>query len=154
MPATARSSWARHTSSRPSIWRGAGRSTGWPRPARRLPTAGSSTSSWRCAAIGGLPIAPWIQGSILPAAPGSNRDQVITEWDSQFDEVGLYFRSIYTDGSLATAYAPRGRSDGSEGARYDLGEDPLRWHNRWSDLASISRRSDMDPASTTTFRTP
>ncbi len=93
--------------------------------------------------IAGLPVAPFIEGEVLPTAAGSGRQRVITEWDSQFDTVDLHFRSIYTDGWLATAYEPGGRYDGSEGELYDLGDDPHQWHNRWADPACATRRSDM-----------
>ncbi|MHB1713005.1 MAG: sulfatase family protein [Acidimicrobiales bacterium] len=93
--------------------------------------------------IAGLPVAPWIQGEALPTAAGSNRERVITEWDSQFPEVDFHFRSIYRDGWLATAYEPGGHYDGSEGELYDLDEDPLQWHNRWGDPACASIRSDL-----------
>ncbi|MGH9054469.1 MAG: sulfatase family protein [Acidimicrobiales bacterium] len=94
-------------------------------------------------AIAGLAVAPWIQGEVLPTAPGSGRQRVITEWDSQFAEVDLHFRSIYTDGWLATAYEAGGRYQGTEGELYDLTDDPYQWHNRWDDPACVARRSDM-----------
>ncbi|MGH9006174.1 MAG: sulfatase family protein [Acidimicrobiales bacterium] len=93
--------------------------------------------------IAGLPLAPWIQGEVLPTAPGSRRERVITEWDSQFPDVDFHLRSIYADGWLATAYEAGGRYDGTEGELYDVAEDPQQWHNRWDDPACQARRSDM-----------
>jgi len=93
--------------------------------------------------IANLPVPSWIEGEVLPTAPGSDRRRVITEWDSQFDEIDLHFRSIYTDGWLATAYEAGGRYEGTEGELYDLSDDPHQWHNRWDDPACASRRSDM-----------
>ncbi len=93
--------------------------------------------------IAGLPVASFIEGEVLPTSPGSGRQRVITEWDSQFDTVDLHFRSIYTDGWLATAYEAGGRYDGSEGELYDLEDDPHQWHNRWDDPTCATRRSDM-----------
>ena len=93
--------------------------------------------------IAGLPVASFIEGEVLPTAPGSDRQRVITEWDSQFDAVDLHFRSIYTDGWLATAYEAGGRYHGSEGELYNLEDDPYQWHNRWADPTCATRRTDM-----------
>ncbi len=95
------------------------------------------------AAIAGLPVPEWAQGSPLPVAPGSGRERVVTEWDSQFPSEGLHLRSMYRDGWLVTAYQPGGGYDGTEGELYDMGEDPWQWHNRWDDPAQRSRRDEL-----------
>jgi len=115
-------------------------------------------------AIAGVPIPEWIQGEPLPVAPGSTRERVITEWDSQFAQVGMHLKSIYRDGFLCTVYEkstrdegfnleplaqarqapmPDIRYDGSEGELYDLREDPLQWHNLWNVPARRKLKSDL-----------
>ena len=116
--------------------------------------------------IAGVPVPDWMQGKPLPVAPGSGRERVITEWDSQFKAVGMHLRSIYRDGYTLTVYekstrdvgfdlsnvppmlAPRGgifdiRYDGTEGELYNLREDPMQWRNLWDDPA-YARSSSMD----------
>jgi arylsulfatase A-like enzyme len=95
------------------------------------------------AAIAGLPVPDWAQGAPLPTAPGSGRERVITEWDSQFPEEDLHLRSLYRDGWLVTVYEPGGGYDGTEGELYDLTEDPLQWHNRWDDPGAAARRAEL-----------
>jgi len=107
-----------------------------------------------------------MQGKPLPIAPGSGRERVITEWDSQFAAVGMHLRSIYRDGYTLTVYekstrdygfdlagvppmlAPRGpiadiRYDGTEGELYNLREDPMQWRNLWNDPGSAKLKSDL-----------
>ncbi len=54
--------------------------------------------------IAGVPQPDWMQGAPLPTAPGSGRERVLCEWDSQFPGYGMHMRSIYRDGWLCTAY--------------------------------------------------
>jgi len=116
--------------------------------------------------IAGVPIPGWIQGKPLPIADGSGRQRVITEWDSQFAQIGIHMRSIYRDGWVCTVYEKstrdigfdltpilqaRGqtaamadiRYDGTEGELYNLSEDPMQWRNLWRDLGAAKVRSDL-----------
>lgn len=87
----------------------------------------------RCA---GLPVPDWMQGSPLPTAPGSDRERVVTEWDSQ--QIDQHLRTIYRDGYIYTVY------EGSpEGELYNVNEDPLQWENLWDDAGYASLRSDL-----------
>src|SRR4029077_17310136 len=92
--------------------------------------------------------------------------RVITEWDSQFEEIGMHLRSIYRDRYTLTVYekstraagfdcsnlppmlAPRVtipdlRYDGTEGELYNLREDPLQWRNLWDDPGYAKLKSDL-----------
>jgi arylsulfatase A-like enzyme len=116
--------------------------------------------------IAGLPVPDWMQGTPLPTAPGSARQRVITEWDSQFAEIGMHLRTIYRDGYTCTVYEPttRGvgyslerlyrnfgadlpvpdiRYDGTEGELYNVNEDPYQWRNLWNDPAYRQLKSDL-----------
>jgi arylsulfatase A-like enzyme len=116
--------------------------------------------------VAGVPVPDWVEGAPLPTAPGSGRERVITEWDSQFAQCGMHLRTIYRDGVVCTVYEPttRGqgfdlarlygamgvdlplpdiRYDGTEGELYDLGADPLQWHNLWDDPAWARRRAEL-----------
>jgi len=107
-----------------------------------------------------------MQGKPLPIAPGSGRERVITEWDSQFAAIGMHLGSIYRDGYTLTVYekstrycgfdianipaipAPRGpiadiRYDGTEGELYNIREDPMQWRNLWDDPACAKLKSDL-----------
>jgi len=93
--------------------------------------------------IAGVPVPVWMQGVPLPTTPGSGRERVITEWDSQFTHIGMHLRSIYRDGLVCTAYE-RGRLyAGTEGELYDLREDPLQWRNLWDDAGYRGLRGDL-----------
>ncbi|HZO80316.1 MAG TPA: sulfatase-like hydrolase/transferase [Candidatus Binataceae bacterium] len=117
-------------------------------------------------AVAGLPAAPWMQGRALPTAPGSGRERVITEWDSQFAQIGMHLRTIYRDGYVLTVYEPTTRDwgfdlamlytalgiaqplpdiryAGSEGELYNLEEDPLQWRNLWNDPGYARLKSDL-----------
>jgi arylsulfatase A-like enzyme len=116
--------------------------------------------------IAGVPQADWMQGAPLPTAPGLGRERVITEWDSQFRQIGMHLRSIYRDGWVCTVYEkstrdygfdleqvqrvmapglaiPDLRYDGTEGELYNVAEDPLQWRNRWNDPALKTLKSDL-----------
>ncbi|HJQ83783.1 MAG TPA: sulfatase-like hydrolase/transferase [Candidatus Binatia bacterium] len=93
--------------------------------------------------IAGVPIPDWIQGAPLPTMPGSGRERVLTEWDSQFGHIDMHLRSIYRDHFVCTAYE-RGRTyAGTEGELYDLREDPLQWRNLWDDPGYTNLRKDL-----------
>ncbi len=94
-------------------------------------------------AIAGVAIPEWMQGGELPVADGSGRERVITEWDSQFDDIDMHLRSIYRDGWVCTAYEPGGGYDGTEGELYDLADDPHQHRNRWDDPACAALRTDL-----------
>ncbi|HEX4862608.1 MAG TPA: sulfatase-like hydrolase/transferase, partial [Acidimicrobiales bacterium] len=95
-------------------------------------------------AIAGLPVPDWVQGATLPTAPRQfKREEVITEWDSQFESEDLHLRSMYRDGWLVTAYEPGGGYEGTEGELYSLFEDPLQWHNLWDDASYRATRDDL-----------
>jgi arylsulfatase A-like enzyme len=114
--------------------------------------------------IAGVEAPEWSAGSPLPVAPGSGRERVLCEWDSQFPGYGMHMRSIYRDGWLCTVYEestdgqPNGLEqawgnfamqpcgihyDGTEGELYRMDEDPHQWHNLWDDPAHASVRSDL-----------
>jgi len=107
-----------------------------------------------------------MQGAALPIAAGSGRQRVITEWDSQFAEIGMHLRTIYRDGLVCTVYEPSTRDvgfslarvyrafgadlpmpdvryNGSEGELYNLAEDPLQWRNLWNDAGYAQLKSDL-----------
>jgi arylsulfatase A-like enzyme len=120
--------------------------------------------------IAGLPVPEWMQGSPLPAAPGSGRERVLCEWDSQFPGYGMHMRSIYRDGWLCTAYEPSTVGEpnglekffaetgmfgggigpvssveyaGTEGELYRVDEDPHQFVNRWDDPSCRTLRDDL-----------
>jgi arylsulfatase A-like enzyme len=114
--------------------------------------------------IAGVEAPEWSAGAPLPTAPGSGRERVLCEWDSQFPGYGMHLRSIYRDGWLCTVYeestdgtpnglerewgdfamAPCGiHYDGSEGELYRLDEDPHQWRNLWDDAGYADVRRDL-----------
>jgi arylsulfatase A-like enzyme len=116
--------------------------------------------------IAGIPVPEWTQGQPLPSAPGSNRERVITEWDSQFAQIGFHLRTIYRDGFICTVYEPTTRTfgfdlarvyqafdidrplpdiryQGTEGELYNVQEDPRQWRNLWNDAGYARLKSDL-----------
>jgi arylsulfatase A-like enzyme len=115
--------------------------------------------------IAGVPVPDWVQGAPLPTADGApGRERVLCEWDSQFPGYGMHLRTIYRDCKVCTVYEkstggqPNGlekvlgdsvlhpgpiQYEGTEGELYDLGEDPLQWHNLWDDPAHASIKDDL-----------
>jgi len=114
--------------------------------------------------IAGVPVPDWMDGTPLPTAGGSGRERVLTEWDSQFAQVGMHLRTIYRDGFICTVYEKTTRDvgwdlarmiaggdvplpdltyDGTEGELYDVRADPHQWRNLWNDPAYAKRRADL-----------
>jgi len=148
----------------PMLWR--------PAPSARVPPAeiaepvGQLDLAPTFCRIAGVPIPDWMQGAPLPTAPGSGRERVITEWDSQFAQIGMHLRTIYRDGFICTVYEPSTRDqgwdlarlyrafgvdlplpdfayDGTEGELYDVREDPHQWRNLWADAGYRKLRADL-----------
>lgn len=117
-------------------------------------------------AIAGIDAPPFVQGRPLPtsAVEATDRERVITTFDSQFAAIGMHLRTIYRDGWLCTVYEPsttdrggrfpfywsiwgRGstlpRYDGTEGELYDVASDPHQWENRWDDPAVRRWRDEL-----------
>ncbi|MBV9044437.1 MAG: sulfatase-like hydrolase/transferase, partial [Alphaproteobacteria bacterium] len=115
-------------------------------------------------AIAGVPQASWMQGKPLPSSEDGSRQRAICEWDSQFPDYGMHFRSIYRDGLVLTKYEPSTigqpnglethfpfyaqfktdiRYDGTEGEFYDLANDPHQFVNLWSDSKWQTRKRDL-----------
>jgi hypothetical protein len=114
-----------------------------------------------------VPAPEFVQGEPLPTAPGSGRERVITEWDSQFKQVGMHLRTIARDGWVCTVYEkstdnigydlglvprmlaggdfpqPDIRYDGTEGELYNLHDDPMQWQNLWNDPARQKIKSEL-----------
>jgi arylsulfatase A-like enzyme len=120
--------------------------------------------------IAGVPVPEWMQGAPLPTAPGSGRERVLCEWDSQFPGYGMHLRTIYRDGWLCTAYEPSTIGDpngleeffastgmfgggigpvspvaydGTEGELYNVEDDPHQFVNRWDDPGYATLRADL-----------
>lgn len=116
--------------------------------------------------IAGVSAPDWMQGQPLPRAPGSGRERVITEWDSQFAQIGMHLRTIYRDGFICTVYEPTTRDtgfdlarvyrafgvdyplpdihyEGAEGELYNVHDDPLQWRNLWDDPGHAKLKADL-----------
>ena len=121
-------------------------------------------------AIADVPVPQWVEGAPLPTAPGSDRERVLCEWDSQFPGYGMHLRSIYRDGWLCTVYEPSTIGEpngleeffaatgmfgggigpttsvayeGTEGELYNVDEDPHQFVNRWDDPDYDALRKDL-----------
>ena len=125
----------------PMIWRPA--PSAGVAPAEVAEPVGQLDLAATFAAIAGLEVPEWVQGSVLPTGAAPERERVITEWDSQFPSEDLHLRSIYRDGWLLTAYEPGGGYEGTEGELYNLDDDPLQWTNLWDDPGYRGRRDDL-----------
>jgi arylsulfatase A-like enzyme len=125
----------------PLIWRPAP-SAGIPPAVVDEPVGHLDLAPTFCASAG-VAVPDWCQGEVLPISPGSDRERVITEWDSQFPTVGMKLRTIYRDGWVCTAYEAGPLYDGDEGELYHLDEDPLQWRNLWDDPGYRSRRTEL-----------
>ncbi len=148
----------------PLIWR--------PAPSADVPAArvhepvGQLDLAPTFCAIAGVPVPAWMEGVPLPTAPGSGRERVLTEWDSQFDACGMHLRTIYRDGYTCTVYEASTRDvgwraepvlnfggwtgdqpgivyDGTEGELYHVAEDPHQWRNLWADAGYASLKADL-----------
>ena len=121
--------------------------------------------------IAGVPAPEWIEGEPLPTAPGSGRERVLCEWDSQFPGYGMHLRTIYRDGWLCTAYEPstvgepnglgevvrgdrgcsaaasarsaRSRTTAPKASSTTVEDDPHQWVNRWDDPECKAVREDL-----------
>jgi arylsulfatase A-like enzyme len=120
--------------------------------------------------IAGVPVPAWVEGESLPTAPGSGRQHVVCEWDSQFPGYGMHLRTIYRDGWLCTVYEPstvgepnglekffaetglfgggigpisKVAYEGTEGELYAVDEDPHQFENRWDDPQCKAVREDL-----------
>ena len=150
----------------PMIWR--------PAPSAKI-DAGADFRAGRSARpradilpIAGVPVPSWMEGKPLPVASNSGRERVITEWDSQFAQIGMHMKSIYRDGYVCTVYEKSTRDvgfdlagvirgglggpdipmpdisyDGTEGELYNLREDPMQWRNLWNDAGFAKLKSDL-----------
>lgn len=97
--------------------------------------------------IAGLPVPDWMQGRPLPQSEdlsdGGRADHVLTEWDSDINDIRMHLRSIWRADMLCTIYEPGTVHDGSEGELYDMKEDPLQQRNLWADPARREVRDDL-----------
>ena len=105
-----------------------------------------------------------MEGAPLPAGPSSSRRWVLTEWDSQFRNVGMHLRTMFEDRWLVTSYLASTRDEGGrfpliealiarpgvvphyagdEGELYDVADDPLQRRNLWSDPAHRRMRDEL-----------
>ena len=120
------------------------RARGCPPTRSKSPSATSTSLPTFCAiataagaGLGPRRGAPADRGGVGPAA------SALTEWDSQFPEVGMRLRSIYRDNWLCTAYEAGPLYEGTEGELYDMGDDPMQRHNLWDDPAYRARRDEL-----------
>ena len=61
--------------------------------------------------IAGVPTTDWMQGKALPKIAGGGHERMITEWDSQFTNMGMHLRTIHRDGYTCTVYEPSTREN-------------------------------------------
>jgi hypothetical protein len=118
--------------------------------------------------VAGAPIPEWMQGAPLPTAPGSGRERVLTEWDSQFAQVGMHLRTIYRDGCICTVQADHGsagwdlaldrrgpslRPDATHGRRAGRRAGrPYQWRNLWNSRGAPPCAPTWSPTCATTCR--
>jgi arylsulfatase A-like enzyme len=93
--------------------------------------------------IAGVELPPWNEGEALPAAPGSDRDAVLTEWECDHAGTTTSMRSIYKDGVLCTHYQAGTLYDGTEGELYDLEDDPHQFENRWDEPRRSAQKREL-----------
>lgn len=93
--------------------------------------------------IAGLDVPDFMQGRPLPTASGSDRETVITEWDSQMAFVDMHMRTISTSRWICTVYEAGGMYEGTEGELYDIENDPYQWYNLWEDPDYRSTKNDL-----------
>ena len=84
-----------------------------------------------------------MQGKALPKTAGGGHERMITEWDSQFTNMGMHLRTIHRDGFTCTVVEKSRTFEGTEGELYDHREDSRQWHNLWNDPARRSLRDDL-----------
>jgi len=95
-------------------------------------------------AIAGVELPWWMQGQALPVDDaGPAPERVLTEWDSELFGVDVHLRTITRGGWVCTAYRPGTVHDGTEGELYDIVDDPLQHHNRWSERSRRTVRDDL-----------
>ena len=93
--------------------------------------------------IAGLSVPDWVESGALPSAPGSDRRQVLTEWDCEHRGTTTRMRSIFRDGMLCTAYEKSSFYDGTEGELYDVARDPHQFENLWDDPERRALRDEL-----------
>ena len=85
-----------------------------------------------------------MEGKCLPKsdAQGSEREFMLTEWDSEHGPIDMHLKSIYRkDGWLCTAYETSALYAGTEGELYNLDEDPMQTENLWD--CEIEKRTEL-----------
>ncbi|MDP4910611.1 MAG: sulfatase-like hydrolase/transferase [Pseudomonadales bacterium] len=130
----------------PMIWRPAP-STATPSALVTLPVGHLDLASTFCT-IAGIDSPPWVQGKTLPRsdaeAEAQQREDVITEWDSEHGPISLHMKSIYNKGGwLCTVYEKSSLYDGTEGELYDMNADPEQRVNLWNDPAHRATRDEL-----------
>ncbi|MEM7219532.1 MAG: sulfatase-like hydrolase/transferase [Pseudomonadota bacterium] len=120
----------------PFIWRPAGgqAATSVPNPVGHLDLAPTFCE------IAGIPRPEYMEGRPLPQseAAATDREVVLTEWDSEHGPVDMHLKSIYRqDGWLCTAYEPSALYQGDEGELYNLHADPEQLKNLWQHETAV-----------------
>ena len=115
----------------PFIWRPAGglESTSVTTPVGHLDLAPTFCD------IAGIEVPDYMEGQVLPVSEdcGQNRENVLTEWDSEHRSIDMHLKSIYrSDGWLCTCYEKSALYEGTEGELYNLKADPEQRVNLWS----------------------
>ena len=120
----------------PFIWRPAGglESTSMTAPVGHLDLAPTFCD------IAGIKVPDYMEGQVLPVSEdcGQNRENVLTEWDSEHRSIDMHLKSIYrSDGWLCTCYEKSALYEGTEGELYNLKADPEQRVNLWSKETQI-----------------